>query len=107
GDQQAKLRGHRIELLALEAALNGHPGLSETAAMVISGDGARGKLVVYAVARGEPLPLASLREFVASRLPPIYQPDRIEWLSGMPRTANGKCDRAALRLRAAQGAAWT
>ena len=101
-DQQAKLRGHRIELLALEAALNAHPGVHEAIALAVPDERTGGELVVYAVARGEPLALSEVRNFVGARLAPSYRPDRIEWLSEMPRTASGKCDRAQLRGRAEQ-----
>jgi amino acid adenylation domain-containing protein len=101
-DQQAKLRGHRIELLALEAALNAHPGVHEAVALVLPDERTGGELLVYAVARGEPLPLSEIRNFVDARLAPSYRPDRIEWLSEVPRTANGKCDRILLRSRAEQ-----
>ena len=101
-DQQAKLRGHRIELLALEATLNAHPALRESAAFVIPDERTGGALIVYAVPRGEPLALSDIRNFIGARLAPFYQPDGIEWLTEMPQTANGKCDRALLRSRAEQ-----
>ncbi len=99
-DQQAKLRGHRIELLALEAALNTHPGLREAAALVVPDERTGGRLLIYAVAREEALPLSEIRNFVGAKLAPSYQPDGIEWLQEMPRTANGKTDRASLRMMA-------
>jgi len=99
-DQQAKLRGHRIELLALEAALNAHPALQESVGVIVPNDRTGGALIVYAVPRGEPLPLSDIRNFIGARLAPFYQPDGIEWLAEMPRTANGKCDRALLQSRA-------
>jgi acyl-coenzyme A synthetase/AMP-(fatty) acid ligase len=99
-DQQAKRRGHRIELLALEATLNAHPALRESAAFVIPHERTSGALIVYAVPRGEPTALSDIRNFIGARLAPFYQPDKIEWLTEMPQTANGKCDRALLRSRA-------
>ena len=103
-DQQAKLRGHRIELLALEAALNAHPELKEAAASVVPDERTGGLLVVHAVARSERPALSEIRTFLSARLAPYYQPDRIEWLSEMPRTATGKCDRSRLRSMAEQSA---
>jgi acyl-coenzyme A synthetase/AMP-(fatty) acid ligase len=99
-DQQAKLRGHRIELLALEAALNAHPALQESVGVIVPNDRTGGALIVYAVPRGEPLPLSDIRNFIGARLAPFYRPDAVEWLAEMPRTANGKCDRALLQSRA-------
>jgi acyl-coenzyme A synthetase/AMP-(fatty) acid ligase len=97
-DQQVKLRGHRIELLALEAALNSHPAVQEAIA-VVTQDAAGGQLSVFLSPRGTPVALPELREFLGSRLAPYYLPDRFEWLPELPRTANGKADRSALRLR--------
>lgn len=91
-DQQVKVRGHRIELLALEAALNAHPGIREAAALALP-DGA---LAAFLVAEGSPPTAPELRRFVADRLAPSYQPDRFEWVAELPRTATGKCDRVAL-----------
>jgi acyl-coenzyme A synthetase/AMP-(fatty) acid ligase len=103
-DQQAKLRGHRIELLALEAELNAHPGLKEATASVVPDERSGGLLVVHAVALSERPALSEIRTFLAARLAPYYQPDRIEWLSEIPRTATGKCDRSLLRSMAEQSA---
>jgi len=103
-DQQAKLRGHRIELLALEAALNAHPGLKEAAASVVPDERTGGVLVVHAVARSEQPTMSQIRTYLSERLAPYYQPDRIEFLTEMPRTATGKCDRPLLRSMAEQSA---
>lgn len=99
-DQQAKLRGHRVELLALEAVLNAHPGLKEAVASVVPDERAGGLLVVHAVARSGRPEFSEIKTFLAARLAPYYQPDRIEWLWELPRTATGKCDRSLLRSMA-------
>jgi amino acid adenylation domain-containing protein len=90
-DQQVKLRGHRIELLGLEAVLNAHPAVREAAALVQGG-----RLSVFLEHHGAPADEAGLRGFLAARLPPAYQPGRIIWLNTMPRSPNGKADRNAL-----------
>jgi amino acid adenylation domain-containing protein len=95
-DEQVKIRGHRVELLALEAVLNAHPELREAAALVVPDDSG-GVLVAFLVAERGPVPVAELRRFVADRLAPYYQPDRLEWIPELPRTVTGKCDRTALR----------
>jgi amino acid adenylation domain-containing protein len=97
-DQQVKVRGHRIELLALEATLNAHPAVREAIA-VPAGDAATRRLSVFLTARDAPVDAAILRSFVASRLAPYYVPDRIEWVTDLPRTATGKVDRGALNRR--------
>jgi acyl-coenzyme A synthetase/AMP-(fatty) acid ligase len=98
-DQQVKLRGYRIELLALEATLNAHPAVQEAIA-VTTPDSAGGQLAVFLAPRDREADTSELRAFIAARLTPYYLPDHIEWLSELPRTPNGKADRSALRLRA-------
>lgn len=98
-DHQVKVRGHRIELLALETVLNAHPAVREAVA-VAAPDTAGGRLIAFLSPRGEAADSPDPRDFVAARLAPYYMPDRFEWLPELPRTANGKADRGALRLRA-------
>jgi amino acid adenylation domain-containing protein len=95
-DDQIKVRGHRIELLALEAVLNSHPAVAEATALALP-DQSGGRLAVFLVPRRSAVPDADLRRFVAGRLPAYYEPDHCAWLPELPRTANGKCDRALLR----------
>jgi acyl-coenzyme A synthetase/AMP-(fatty) acid ligase len=90
-DQQVKLRGHRIELLGLEAVLNAHPAVREAVALV-RGD----RLAVFLEPSGVPVAEGELRSFLADRLPPSYQPGSIIWLNTLPRSPNGKADRGAL-----------
>lgn len=92
-DQMVKVRGYRVELGEVEAALASHPGLEE-AVVVLDGSGWRSRLVAHVVARpGErPGPL-SLRRHLARGLPPYMIPDLIRVVETLPRTANGKVDR--------------
>jgi amino acid adenylation domain-containing protein len=99
-DQQVKLRGHRVELLALESALHAHPDV-EDAAATVAGNATEDALAIFVVRRsGASLSYSDIRGYIAERLPPSYVPDRVEFLSAMPRTANGKCDRRALAAAA-------
>jgi amino acid adenylation domain-containing protein len=99
-DQQVKVRGHRIELLALEAALNSHQEVKESAAVVAADPQGVTRLQTFLVPRQAGTEPAGIAKFLAERLPPYYQPDRVEWLDEMPRTSSGKCDRATLLSRA-------
>jgi amino acid adenylation domain-containing protein len=95
-DQQIKLRGHRLELMALESVLHTHSAIAEVAACVLPEARSGGVLAIFVAPRGVAPSQAELLEFIADRLPPAYRPDRIEVLDALPRTANGKCDRKAL-----------
>ncbi|HEY2292550.1 MAG TPA: amino acid adenylation domain-containing protein, partial [Thermoanaerobaculia bacterium] len=95
GDQQVKIRGHRVEPGEVEAALRGHRQVAEAA--VVAREAADGKaLIAYVVPReGEDLP-ADLREHLRAVLPEPMLPARLIPLAALPLTANGKLDRRAL-----------
>jgi amino acid adenylation domain-containing protein len=95
-DQQIKVRGHRLELLALETVLNGHPAIREAAALFVKEPRRGGAVAAFLVPRRARLAESEIRAFIEERLPPQYQPDYLEWLPELPQTANGKCDRAGL-----------
>ncbi|MFJ7044973.1 non-ribosomal peptide synthetase [Streptomyces sp. NPDC101112] len=95
-DHQVKIRGHRIELGAVEVALCELPGVRE-AVVVPNTRGTALTGFVLAPARPD---ARSLRERVARSLPAPMVPARIEVLDSFPRTVNGKADRARLRARA-------
>ncbi|MFD1815432.1 amino acid adenylation domain-containing protein [Rhodococcus gannanensis] len=89
-DDQVKIRGHRVELGEVEAALRRCRGVEQSAAGVhVDVRGVR-RLVGYVV--GAAPDLAAL----AATLPDHMVPAAVVPLVDLPRTANGKVDRAAL-----------
>ncbi|MFB9303524.1 non-ribosomal peptide synthetase, partial [Kibdelosporangium philippinense] len=84
-DHQVKVRGMRIELGEVEAALAEFPGVRRGVA------GVAGTQLVAAVS-GE-VDGEKVREFVRTLLPPHMVPTRVVVLDAMPLTANGKVDR--------------
>jgi acyl-coenzyme A synthetase/AMP-(fatty) acid ligase len=99
-DQQVKIRGHRIELLALEAALLANPEVRDAVVVTGPAEGMQDALIAFLVARNGRADGATIREFLGKRLPPYYQPDRIHWMDEIPLTPTGKSDRAKLRSEA-------
>jgi amino acid adenylation domain-containing protein len=95
-DHMVKVRGHRVELGEVESVLAGHPDVAEAAA-VTTGAGIETRLVAFVVRRpgSKPGPLA-LKRHSAERLPPYMIPDEVRFVGKLPRTPNGKVDRAAL-----------
>ncbi|MEU3273855.1 amino acid adenylation domain-containing protein [Saccharomonospora sp. NPDC006951] len=86
-DNQLKIRGYRVELGEIEAALTAHPSVSQ-AAVVPSGN----RLVGYVVT-AESVPW---REFLAETLPDYLIPATVIPVERLPLTVNGKLDLAAL-----------
>ncbi len=95
-DDQVKLRGHRIELAEVEAALLRHAEVAE-AAVVLSRAGAEERLVAFAVSRAgaAPQPKALLAH-LGVKLPAYMVPSAVVLLPALPVTAHGKVDRRAL-----------
>ena len=95
-DQQVKIRGYRVELGEIEAALKQAAGGVETAVLIHKNGAGIEQLVAY-VAANEALPHEqTLRTRLKHQLPDYMVPARILPLAALPRTPNGKLDRAAL-----------
>ncbi|ACU97091.1 non-ribosomal peptide synthetase [Saccharomonospora viridis] len=97
GDGQVKIRGHRVELGEVEAALGAVEGVSAAAAVVRT-DGELTRLVGYVVpeAGAQDLTPDSVRNALADRVPDHLVPAAVVVLDELPLTSNGKLDRAAL-----------
>jgi thioesterase domain-containing protein/acyl carrier protein len=106
-DGQIKLRGVRIEIGEVEAALASHPAVVECAVVLrdVLRDGLRGERLLAAyLVLGEDLADHELREHLRSRLPETLIPARFQVLGALPLSPTGKVDRKALeRLDLAAG----
>jgi amino acid adenylation domain-containing protein/non-ribosomal peptide synthase protein (TIGR01720 family) len=96
-DHQVKVRGVRIEVEEVEAALQRHPQVRE-AAVAARADGPSGRrLVAYVVpAEGTSPAAEELCAALRETLPEAFVPAAVSILPALPRTASGKLDRAAL-----------
>jgi amino acid adenylation domain-containing protein len=95
-DRLVKIRGFRVELGDAEAAISAHPKIvASVAAAEPTPHGQR--LIGYFVpVAGHRLDIASLRAWLADRLPDYLVPNRLIALDAIPLTTNGKVDHAAL-----------
>ena len=96
-DNQIKVRGFRVELGEIEAALREHSAVSE--ALVVAQDDESGeqRLVAYVVPQaGETLNASELRRALKERLPEYMVPTWYVELDKLPLTPNGKVDRRNL-----------
>ena len=95
-DTQVKIRGHRVELAAVEKALLEHPDVADSQVVAYGSAGDRTLLgFVLPRAARRPTP-AELRRFLADRLPYAAVPSAFGVLDRWLMTPNGKLDRAAL-----------
>lgn len=96
-DQQIKLRGHRVELGEVEAALRRQPGIQDAVAIVREDTPGDRRLVAYVVAPAA-ISVASdrLQQAVQATLPDYMVPASIVRLDALPVTPNGKVDRGRL-----------
>lgn len=93
-DDQVKLRGHRIELGEVQAALRDLPMVREAAVRLSAN---REQLWAYAVPDAGTAPSGrQLREGLFARLPEAWVPQSIVVLESLPRTPSGKIDAGAL-----------
>ena len=96
-DGQVKVRGFRVELAEVEAAIGAAPGVRE-AAVISDEDGAQGqRLIAFVVAEdGRTMGVNSIRHWLRDTLPRPMIPTRIHIVEALPRTHSGKVDRCKL-----------
>ena len=97
-DHQVKVRGYRIELADVEAALLDEPAVSAAAAQVVDADDNRRRRLVAWYCASPELDEPALRARLTGRLPDYMVPAVLVRLDEMPRTTTGKLNRAALPL---------
>jgi amino acid adenylation domain-containing protein len=95
-DDQFKIRGVRGELGEVEAALLQFPYVDDCAVVLEGGDGGDKRLLAYVVMTGEGT-VERLRRFLRSKLATQHVPTIIT-VGAVPRSPNGKVDRAQLPL---------
>ncbi|HEX9641636.1 MAG TPA: phosphopantetheine-binding protein, partial [Candidatus Krumholzibacteria bacterium] len=94
-DHQVKLRGYRIELEEIEAALIAHDAVRE--AVVLAREDTPGDVRLVAYSTGTAHDPVALREHLAARLPDYMLPAHFVFLTDFPLLPNGKVDRRALQ----------
>jgi len=96
-DHQVKVRGVRVELGEIEAALLTFPAVRESVVRARTEVAGETRLVAYLVSSLDPATGAGdLRGFLRESLPEAMVPAAFVFLSALPLTPSGKVDRRAL-----------
>jgi amino acid adenylation domain-containing protein len=103
-DSMVKIRGYRVELGEVEAALYRHPAIAEAAVLPVPDEllGSRLRAVIATAGSGPGADtgVGLTREGVLDHcrqwLPGYMVPDLVEFRETLPRTSTGKVDRAGL-----------
>ncbi|HEU0055127.1 MAG TPA: amino acid adenylation domain-containing protein, partial [Longimicrobium sp.] len=103
-DFQVKVRGFRVELGEIEAALAEHPAVRQAIA-VVREEAGDSRIVAYLVPEGDAPAPEQLKEALSRRLPDYMLPAAYVALEAFPLTPNGKVDRRALPAPAWSAAA--
>jgi amino acid adenylation domain-containing protein len=105
-DRQIKLRGYRVELDEVEAALLTHDDVREAAVYIVqAGEETQVLAAVVIPEHDAVLTRRALLQHLVRQLPPYAVPTDITIMDDLPRTSTGKIDRRALQHYAGPHAA--
>ncbi|MGF7215709.1 amino acid adenylation domain-containing protein [Spirosoma lacussanchae] len=95
-DDMVKIRGNRVELGEIEAALRQIPLLAESSVMVRDGGNGQKQIVAYLVSvTGQPDD-ALIRRELEQRVTDYMMPSAFVWMDRLPRTISDKVDKKLL-----------
>ncbi|MFI5510326.1 non-ribosomal peptide synthase/polyketide synthase, partial [Mycobacterium sp. NPDC051804] len=92
-DEQVKIRGHRIEIGEVQAALSALEGVAQAAVIAREDRPGDKRLVGYVTGTVDP---SGVRAALADRLPGYMVPSAVVAIEALPLTVNGKLDKRAL-----------
>lgn len=101
-DNQIKIRGFRVELGDVEAALESHVAVKQAVARIVELRPGDRRLVAYVLPFAEAPTHAELRDYLRTRLPQYMVPQHLPVVREFPLTPNGKVDRNALPMPPAE-----
>lgn len=93
--------GHNLGTAEIESAIDEHPAVAESAVVGfphdIKGQGVYAFVICYQKPKEEEKVKGEIRETVSKIIGPIAKPDKIQFVSGLPKTRSGKIMRRILR----------
>jgi acetyl-CoA synthetase len=93
--------GHNMGTAEVESAIDEHAAVCETAVVGyphdVKGQGIYAYVICYKTPEDEEKLRTEIRELVSKIIGPIAKPDKIQFVSGLPKTRSGKIMRRILR----------
>ncbi|MEC7863650.1 MAG: acetate--CoA ligase, partial [Bacteroidota bacterium] len=93
--------GHNLGTAEIESAMDEHPNVCETAIVgfphPIKGNGVYAYVICHNKAENEDLLRKEINDLVTKEVGPIAKADKIQFVSGLPKTRSGKIMRRILR----------
>ncbi len=103
-DDVIKVSGYRLGTAEIESALVSHPAVAEAAAIGLPHEIRGNAIYTYVILRagyeGTPELAEELRQHVGKVLGPIARPEKVEFVTKLPKTRSGKIMRRVLKARA-------
>ncbi len=93
-----KAFGYRVSPLEVEAVLGEHPSVAEVACAEVRVRADVSVIAAFVVSKGDTRDGDAIKAFAATHLAAYKCPREIVFVDALPRTANGKIKRAALRM---------
>jgi acyl-coenzyme A synthetase/AMP-(fatty) acid ligase/acyl carrier protein len=107
-DEQVKIRGHRIEIGEIEAALLKLPEIEDSVVLATKNEQEEYELSAYVISDNpDSFSIADMREKLKVQIPAYMVPSFYVALAEFPLTSNGKLDKKALPSPKSSGASVT
>jgi amino acid adenylation domain-containing protein len=95
-DRQVKIRGNRIELAEVEAAIAAHPLVRRAAVAAVDPGGDGNPILAAYIVPHEGFDVAACKAELDARLPPFMVPSWLTTVAELPLSSNGKLDETRL-----------
>jgi len=100
-------RGENISSFEIEAAINDHPAVIESAAIAVPSEHTEDEVLVFVRLEDEAkLDAEGLIKFLISRMPSFMMPRYIEFVTDLPKTPTDRIQEKLLRERGMSEATW-
>lgn len=99
-DNQAKLRGYRLELGEIEAVLAKHPSVEQVVVVIRGANSDNAQLVAFVISHNGAMDTEALQQLAKQYLPHYMVPTLFQTIERFPLTLNGKIDRLTLSQQA-------